>query len=497
MVLQNDDLNQVTWEMRAMAGSPQFLPSQHLPTVDFAAFARSLGLDGIHVNDADAVEQGWQAALGADRPCVIVFRTDPAIPPIPPHATWDQISKAAESIIRGDSDRVDVVKEGVKNALAGVLPGHHHRGGRVSTATVERVDVSAYTIPTDGPEADGTFEWDSTTIVLVHVAADGQVGTGWTYAAPSVAHLIRDTFERLLLGRCAIDIHARWDDMVHALRNLGRPGMGSMALSAVDCALWDLKARLLQVPLHRLLGAARDSVPLYGSGGFTTYDQAELEQQLRGWVEDDGLREVKIKIGQSSGQDVERDLARTGQARVIVGPDVALFVDANGGYSVGQAVRVGQDLDQLDVRWFEEPVTSDDLPGLRRVREACRADVAAGEYGWDVGYFERMASADAVDCLQVDVTRCGGITELLRIAAVAAAHHLDVSGHCAPHEHAPVLAAVPNLRHLEWFHDHVRIENRLFEGAGSPIEGSLPLDDSSPGNGLTWRAADAERYRVA
>ena len=367
----------------------------------------------------------------------------------------------------------------------------------MNSATVKRVDVSAYTIPTDGPEADGTFDWDSTTLVLVQVAAGGQVGTGWTYAAPAVVRLVSDTFAPLLTGQCATDIHGRWDDMVRALRNLGRPGMGSMALSAVDCALWDLKARLLQLPLHRLLGAARDAVPLYGSGGFTTYDLNQLERQLRGWVDDDGLRAVKIKIGQSSGQCVERDLGRTGEAREIVGPDVALFVDANGGYSVGQAVRVGQDLDQLDVRWFEEPVTSDDLPGLRRVREACRADVTAGEYGWDVGYFERMAAAGAVDCLQVDVTRCGGITELMRIAAVAAAHHLDVSGHCAPHEHAPALAAIPNLRHLEWFHDHVRIEGRFFEGATSPTNGVLPLDDSAPGNGLTWRSIDADRYRVA
>jgi len=123
-ILQNDDLNQVTWEMRAMEGSPQFLPSQQLPSVDYAGFARSLGLHAIYVDDPDAVASAWTEAWSQPNPCIVVFRADPAVPPIPPHATWDQISKAAESVIRGDSDRLDVIKEGVKAKLTEVLPGH-------------------------------------------------------------------------------------------------------------------------------------------------------------------------------------------------------------------------------------------------------------------------------------------------------------------------------------------------------------------------------------
>ena len=123
-VLENEDLNQVTWELRAMGGSPQFLPSQHLPSVDYAAFARSLGLHGIRVEDPGEVEAAWTEALAERRPCVIVFRTDPAVPPIPPHATWEQITNAAESVVRGDADRVDVIKEGLKSKLAEAVPGH-------------------------------------------------------------------------------------------------------------------------------------------------------------------------------------------------------------------------------------------------------------------------------------------------------------------------------------------------------------------------------------
>jgi len=175
---------------------------------------------------------------------------------------------------------------------------------------------------------------------------------------------------------------------------------------------------------------------------------------------------------------------------------VEVFVDANGGYTRDQATRLAPVFDELGVRWLEEPVSSDDLVGLEEVRGACHAEVAAGEYGYDLAYFRHLFDAGAVDCAQVDVTRCGGITELLRIARLADEYYLDVSGHCAPHQHAAVLAAVPNLRHLEWFHDHVRIEELLFEGAQPVVAGELPLDDAAVGNGLTWRAREASPYRV-
>ena len=147
--------------------------------------------------------------------------------------------------------------------------------------------------------------------------------------------------------------------------------------------------------------------------------------------------------------------------------------------------------------WFEEPVSSDDLAGLRAVRDAVLPDVAAGEYGYNLAYFERMCAAGAVDCLQADATRCGGITDWLRAAAVAAAHGLQISGHCAPNLHAHPAAAVPNVRHLEWFHDHVRIESMLFDGALDPSGGTVgPGTGGAPGLGLTFRRADAEPYRI-
>jgi L-alanine-DL-glutamate epimerase-like enolase superfamily enzyme len=359
---------------------------------------------------------------------------------------------------------------------------------------VTKLEASAYTIPTDAPEADGTMTWDSTTLVLVQVHAGDQVGTGWTYGPSAVVALVTGKLASVVEGRSALDASAVYYSMWEQLRNAGRPGIGSLALSAIDTAMWDLQARLVGLPLHRLLGAHRDEVPVYGSGGFTTYDDRQTTEQLEGWV-GAGIPRVKIKVGESSGTRTGRDTARVRLARKVIGPFVELFVDANGGYGPQQAIRWYDEVAASDVRWFEEPVSSDDLDGLRRVRDAVGADVTAGEYGYDLTYFERMCAAQAVDCLQIDVTRCGGITEWRRVAAVAAAHHLDVSGHCAPNVTVPVAAATPNFRHLEWFHDHVRIETMLFDGAREAAGGLARLTDA-PGNGVTWRAQDAEQYRV-
>jgi L-alanine-DL-glutamate epimerase-like enolase superfamily enzyme len=362
---------------------------------------------------------------------------------------------------------------------------------------IERVGAAAYRIPTDAPEADGTFAWDSTTIVVVHVRAGGRTGLGWTYGSPAAQHLVSDRLADIVCGRCALDVTGANHAMARAIRNSGRPGIAATAISAVDVALWDLKARLLNLRLARLLGVVHDRVPVYGSGGFTNYDDAQLTAQFKRWAHDDGIPRVKMKIGESWGSNVDRDLDRMRLARKIIGPDVELYVDANGGYRRKQAIRVAHEASDLDLRWFEEPVSSDDLDGLRQVRHAVRTDVTAGEYGYDLIYFERMLRAGAVDCLQADVSRCGGITEWLRVAAVAAAHNMELSGHCAPHLHLDAAAATANLRHLEWFHDHVRIEAMLFDGVATPQPGgALRPDLTAPGHGLTFKRADAEPYRI-
>jgi L-alanine-DL-glutamate epimerase-like enolase superfamily enzyme len=346
-------------------------------------------------------------------------------------------------------------------------------------------------VPTDCPESDGTLEWNSTTLVLVHAYGGDRIGLGYTYADTATAVLIRDTLSEVVQGRDAMAPAASSNAMVLRTRNLGRPGIVSMAISAIDIALWDLKSRLLNLPLATLLGAMRESVPIYGSGGFTSYSEKQLQEQLGGWV-GQGIARVKMKIG----RDARADVRRVRAARTAVGPDTELFVDANGAYSRKQALAQAEALADMNVSWFEEPVSSDDLRGLRVVRDRAPAgmDIAAGEYGYDLSYFRRMLAAGAVDVLQADATRCGGITGFLRAATLAEAHHLPLSAHTAPSVHTHVGCAVKSLRHVEYFHDHVRIEKMFFDGVRTPVHGLLQPDLSEPGLGIELKRADAQRF---
>ncbi|KUO09700.1 enolase C-terminal domain-like protein [Streptomyces sp. DSM 15324] len=363
---------------------------------------------------------------------------------------------------------------------------------------VERVGTAVYTVPTDAPEADGTLAWDSTTLVLASVDCGSVTGLGYTYAPAATARVVDDLLAGVVTGSDALDVPRINEAMRRAVRNAGLPGVAAQAVSAVDIALWDCKARLLGLPLVRLLGAARDEVPVYGSGGFTTYDDEQLERQLRGWTEGDGIPRVKIKIAESWGRREERDRRRVARARAVIGGTTELYVDANGGYGAKQAARVGRALADEGVTWLEEPVSSDHPAALAAIREQVPQDVTAGEYGYSLPYLAHLLAAGAVDCLQADVTRCGGITVWLRAAALAEAHGIDISGHCAPHAHAHAAATVPNCRHLEWFHDHVRIERTFFHGVLSAHGGSVtPGADGAPGLGLVLDQERAEPYRVA
>lgn len=360
-----------------------------------------------------------------------------------------------------------------------------------NSVPVRKIAVSAYTIPTDFPEQDGTYSWDSTTLVLVEATAGKTTGLGYTYADTATARLITETLIPVVTGRNVMDIPGCWMAMAHAIRNLGRPGIASMAIAAVDVALWDLKGRLLDLSLLTLLGAVRDAAPVYGSGGFTSYPVKRLQEQLAGWVEQ-GIPRVKMKIGAHP----KDDLSRVRAAREAIWPDALLYVDANGAYSRKQALAQAEAFRAEGVVWFEEPVPADDLEGLRLIRDRAPAglDIAAGEYGYDLDYFRRMLDAGAVDVLQADGSRCAGITGFLRAATLAEAHHRALSTHCAPSLHAAACRAVPLLSPIEYFHDHARIEHMLFDGALTPRDGALYPDRMRPGLGLEFKRADAQRY---
>lgn len=362
-------------------------------------------------------------------------------------------------------------------------------------APVERLDAHAFTVPTDGPdgrEQDGTLTWRSTTLIVVRAHAGGRTGLGYTYGDATVAAFAEGTLAPVVEGADALAPPAAWARMFAAIRNAGRPGLGAMAVSAVDIALWDLAARLREVPLFRLLPSFRDEVPVYGSGGFTNLPTGWLADQLAGWVSG-GIPRVKLK----TSRDPDADPGRLSAVRAAIGDGPELYADANGALTRKQAAYWARRLaEEWGVTWFEEPVSSDDREGLRLLRDhgPYGVDIAAGEYGFVLADFAGWAGA--VDCMQADVTRCGGITGLLQVGGLCAARELDLSAHCAPAVSAHAFCAVPRLRHLEYFHDHVRVEHLAFDGVTPVIGGALRPDPDVPGHGLTPRWADLEPYRA-
>ncbi len=363
----------------------------------------------------------------------------------------------------------------------------------MSDAKITAANATAYKIPTDAPESDGTFAWNSTTLIVVEIEAGAARGLGYTYSHETAAPLARDLFQHVI-GYDPMDTNTLFSAMRKAQRNYGREGVAATALSAVDMAVWDLKAKLLGQPLCKLLGTVRKAAPVYGSGGFTSYNDAQLTAQLGGWAAD-GIPRVKMKIGTHP----DDDLQRVHVARRAIGDATELFVDANGAYARKQALDFAHRFKaECNVLWFEEPVSSDDLTGLHLLRTEGPAgmDIVAGEYGWTAMYLKTMIEAEAVDVLQADATRCGGVTGFLDAVALADAHPLPLSAHCGPSIHMHLACAARPLRHLEYFHDHARIESMLFDGFCKPVAGQMHPDLSRPGLGLEFKHADATPFRI-
>ncbi|HEY4149260.1 MAG TPA: enolase C-terminal domain-like protein, partial [Chitinophagaceae bacterium] len=353
--------------------------------------------------------------------------------------------------------------------------------------------VTAYKIPTDFPESDGTLEWDSTTMILVEITGMGKTGMGYTYADETAALFIAKKLSPVVLGQHPFAIGKIWNDLSVAIRNEGHCGLASMAFSAIDIALWDLKAKILDLPVCDLIGRAKDSALIYGSGGFTSYSDERLEKQLGGWA-DQGFTAVKMKVGRHP----QKDIGRIRVARNSIGEKTRLFIDANGAFSAKPSLEFADKVKKYDINWFEEPVSSDDPDGLKFIREhvAPGIKIAAGEYGYTMDYFLTMLQKGAVDVLQADATRCGGITGFIKAGHLSEAFQIPFSFHCAPAVHLHAAVGLPGFYIGEYFHDHARIENLFFDGVAQPVKGYLKPDLSRPGLGLIFKHQDAKPYQV-
>jgi L-alanine-DL-glutamate epimerase-like enolase superfamily enzyme len=316
--------------------------------------------------------------------------------------------------------------------------------------------------------------------VIAEVRAGGATGLGYSYVSAAAATVIDELLAPAIEGLDAEAIPAAMIRMLQVVRNHGRGGIAACAISAVDVALWDLKARRLGLSVAQLLGPARERVPVYASGGFTSTPPDALAREIADYAAR-GYRRVKIKIGRDRDPDRLRVLADAGAG-------MGLMVDANGAYTVKQALAIAELA--AGVEYFEEPVSSDDLDGLRRIRDHAPMAIAAGEYGYDAAYYRRLI--DSVDIVQADATRCLGITGFLQVDALCDAAGMPLSSHCAPAIHVHACAAARRLLHLEHFRDHVRLESMLFDGAPDLINGEL--EPRGPGLGVSLRATEAKRF---
>jgi L-alanine-DL-glutamate epimerase-like enolase superfamily enzyme len=273
---------------------------------------------------------------------------------------------------------------------------------------------------------------------------EGTTGLGCTYTlgrgGSAVLAMLRDDLTPLLLGQDADAIERLWEVMWRQTHYVGRGGIAAYAMSVIDLALWDLKARRSKLPLWRLLGGYDPRVPAYGSGTNLLFSRDDLLAQMHGFLQR-GLRAVKMKVGRPN---LEEDLDRVASVREAIGSGVSLMVDANMQWDVATAVRAARELGRLDVAWLEEPIDPDDLPGLVRVIREGGLPVSAGENYHTVHEFERVLAIGGLSVAAVDVCNVGGVTPFLKVAALAAAHHVPVTVHGIEEPHLHLLAAIPN-----------------------------------------------------
>lgn len=354
------------------------------------------------------------------------------------------------------------------------------------THSIGKIDVHLVSAPVTAGFADATRKVETIGFVIVRVTtAEGLEGVGVTYhevGGEAVVALIRRNMVPKLIDRDPLQTEAIWQEFFHYLRGVGRKGLTFCALSAIDVALWDLKGKITGLPVCRLLGGDRTRVPVYASGGWTSYDDDQLVDEMRGMVAR-GYRMVKFKVGVDGGRNLRRDAERVRKVREAVGPDVDLLLDANNCFDAATAVQLANRIREYDIRLFEEPVFADDIPGLARFRRGTDIPLATGEHEYTKFGVRDLLLHGAADIVQVDGARAGGYTEMLKCAALTQAWNVPFAPHAMENVHLHLVAAVPNAIFLERLLMFEDITAAVFKGAPVPVDGHMTVPDL-PGLGL-------------
>jgi len=352
---------------------------------------------------------------------------------------------------------------------------------------VADVRVHLVSEPVTGGFADSTRKVESVGLLVVRVITDtGLEGIGVTYnevGGEATRDLIEINMAPRLRGKDPLATEDLYADFVQYMRGVGRKGLMFCALSAVDIALWDLKGKILGLPLHRLLGGSKTRVPVYASGGWTSYSDDELVAEAKKMVAQ-GYRMIKLKVGVEGGRNPRRDVLRVGKVRDAIGPGIGLMLDANNCWSAAIAAQFANRLADFDIMFLEEPVFADDIPGLARFKRSTDLPLATGEHEYTKYGARDLLMHDAVDILQLDGGRAGGYTEMLKVAALAQAWNIPVAPHALEHMHLALVAAVPNALFVERLLLFETVAGNIFVDAPVPKDGYMDVPDA-PGLGLT------------
>jgi D-galactarolactone cycloisomerase len=373
---------------------------------------------------------------------------------------------------------------------------------------ISRIETFVVTQRLQKPFSYSQWEYDRRTVCLVRVTSDdGTYGWGEGYGPAPVIRSGIEFLAPLLIDRDPLATGAAWQVMHTRVLDFARRGILLASISALDIALWDLKGKLLGVPVHVLLGGKRrDRVLVYATGMYFDREpnmRERLAKEAADYVQQ-GFRAAKMKVGLG----IDEDAANVKAVRSAIGDKVRLMVDSNHAYLLHEALALAERIQDFDISWFEEPVSPDDYAGYRELRRKGRIPIAGGECEYGVHGFQQLFAAEAVDIAQPDICACGGITEAQRIAALARAHFVDVTPHCwgtgiafatGLHFLSTIDVLPGRLRAREPFLEMDRTENPLRDQLTTPRfqpgDGSVPVPDA-PGLGVDVDPARLEEFSV-
>ncbi len=350
-------------------------------------------------------------------------------------------------------------------------------------AKITHVDICMVNLVPQVKRTDAIQSFVSQETPLVTITdADGAKGTGYSYTigtgGPAVISLLRETLAPQLIGREAEEIERIWRDLLFSTHATSVGAITSLALAAIDTALWDLRCKRAGLPLWQMAGGAKPCLPLYSTeGGWLHIETSALVEDALA-MQAQGFAGAKVKIGKPH---LAQDAARLAAVRAAVGDDFHLMVDANQAFSYHEALRRADMLAGHGITWFEEPMPADDLTGHARLAAASRVPIAVGESLYSPGQFADYLRAGACSIVQVDVARVGGITPWLKVAHMAEAMNIAVCPHFLMELHVSLVCAIPNSWMLEYIPQLDAITTSRLE-----VRNGLAFPPSEPGLGIDW-----------